>query len=48
MAPSFKSSNYVDFLQKLCPEIENAGFGEANCANVPTLKKVIVIDDDAP
>lgn len=43
----FKDSNYIDILNRLCPEISEPGCDRANlkCARLPELRAIITIDD---
>lgn len=42
----FKDSNYVEILNKLCPELKDSEPGKLNSAKLPMLKNVIFLDDD--
>ncbi|WP_024612841.1 AMP-binding protein [Pseudoalteromonas sp. TB64] len=44
-ASSFKSSNYIEMLQSLAPELANSEKGKLNAKALPTLKNVIRIGD---
>ncbi|WP_166113083.1 AMP-binding protein [Pseudoalteromonas sp. Z9A5] len=46
-ASSFKSSNYIEMLQSLAPELANSEKGKLNAKALPTLKNVIRIGDKA-
>ncbi|MFC3031258.1 AMP-binding protein [Pseudoalteromonas fenneropenaei] len=46
MAKQFKSSNYLDMLRQLAPESLHDEFDALNSARMPSLKQVILIDDD--
>lgn len=43
----FKDSNYIDILNRLCPEMAEPGCDRANlnCARLPMLRAIITIDD---
>ncbi|MGI5309316.1 AMP-binding protein [Rheinheimera sp. WS51] len=45
MATKFKSSNYVEMLQSLAPELSYCDKGQLNASAVPDLKNVICIGD---
>jgi len=45
LAEQFKSSNYVEMLSKLAPEIEDALAGELHAARLPDLRSVICISE---
>lgn len=47
IAEQFKSSNYVDMLNKLAPELASASAGELNAAKLPHLRCVICLGDNA-
>lgn len=46
IAEQFKSSNYVEMLNKLAPELSGAAAGELNAAKLPHLRCVICLGDD--
>lgn len=48
MADSFKSSNYLEMLQGIAPELVQATAGELQAERVPELRTVVVIGDAAP
>ena len=48
MAGSFKSSNYVEMLESIAPELPQATPGNLQAERVPTLRTVVVVGDDAP
>lgn len=48
MARSFKSSDYVEMLQSIAPELASATPGQCQAVRLPSLKTVVVIGDEAP
>lgn len=48
MAGCFKSSNYVEMLESIAPELSRATPGNLRAERVPTLRTVVVVGDDAP
>ena len=46
LAPSFKTSNYLEMLQDLAPELAGAEPGKARCARLPTLEWAIRLGDE--
>ncbi|MEX0300201.1 MAG: AMP-binding protein [Kordiimonas sp.] len=46
-AESFKTSNYVQMLQKLAPELASAAPGKLSAAKIPSLEFVIKLGSDA-
>jgi fatty-acyl-CoA synthase len=48
LAPSFKSSNYVDMLLTIAPEIAASTPGQLSSARLPTLRAAIVLQDAPP
>ena len=48
LAPSFKSSNYVDMLLTIAPEIAASTPAQLSPARLPTLRSAIVLQDDPP
>lgn len=47
IAEQFKSSNYVDMLNKLAPELASASAGDLTAAKLPHLRCVICLGDNA-
>lgn len=45
-APVFKSSNYVEMIRALVPELESGTTGDLNAAKLPDLRHVIVMSPD--
>ncbi|MGB0866968.1 MAG: AMP-binding protein [Granulosicoccaceae bacterium] len=48
MAASFKSSQYVEMLESIAPELQQAAPGQLKAAKVSSLHTVVVIGDTAP
>ncbi|QRM18286.1 AMP-binding protein [Dechloromonas sp. TW-R-39-2] len=46
LAPSFKSSNYLEMLQDLAPELASGTPGDIQCARLPELKHVIRMGEE--
>ena len=46
LAPSFKTSNYLEMLQDLAPELAGTEPGKARCARLPTLEWAIRLGDE--
>jgi len=46
LAKSFKTSEYLEMVRALAPELENCKPGQLKSAKLPTLKSVVVMDDD--
>jgi fatty-acyl-CoA synthase len=46
LAPNFKTSNYVDMLRKIAPEIAASKPGQLSSERLPTLRAAIVLLDD--
>lgn len=46
LAKSFKTSDYLEMVRQLAPELENCDPGRLDSVKLPTLKSVIVMDDD--
>ncbi|MGI9332611.1 MAG: AMP-binding protein [Gammaproteobacteria bacterium] len=44
-AADFKSSNYLEMLGTLCPELEKAGAGDLHAERVPSLRWIIHLSD---
>lgn len=42
--PAFRSSNYVDMLVELIPELTQSNHGELNSSELPFLRKVVIYD----
>lgn len=42
--PAFRSSNYVDMLVELIPELTQSNYGELNSSELPFLRKVVIYD----
>jgi fatty-acyl-CoA synthase len=47
-AQSFKDSDYVGMLRRLCPELEAAAGGELHAARLPALRRVVCLGEEAP
>ena len=47
LAPSFKTSDYVQMLTSLAPELSDAGPGKLTAAKFPDLRLVICLGDEA-
>ena len=47
VAPSFKSSNYLQMLSELAPELLGSG-GHLNSARLPALRAIIAMSDSPP
>jgi len=47
LAREFKSSNYVAMLREIAPAIDSSESGQLNLAELPDLRSLIVISDDA-
>ena len=47
LAREFKSSNYVAMLREIAPAIDDSESGQLNLAELPDLRSLIVISDDA-
>jgi fatty-acyl-CoA synthase len=45
MFPQFKSSNYVELIRTICPEIQDCKFGELKSSALPSLKNLVLIGD---
>ncbi|MFI3267157.1 MAG: AMP-binding protein [Rikenellaceae bacterium] len=45
MIESYRSSNYVDIIYEIVPEIKTANGAELNNARLPELRNVIILDD---
>ncbi|MDY6944613.1 MAG: AMP-binding protein [Pseudomonadota bacterium] len=45
LAPGFKTSDYVDMLRQLAPELPTSAVGDLQAARLPTLRTVILTDD---
>lgn len=48
LIPSFRSSNYVEMLAELIPELKNKSVGEWHSAEFPDLCKLVVYDPTEP
>lgn len=48
LADSFKTSNYVEMIRKLVPEVDSCAPGALKSELLPDLEQVIVIADEAP
>eukprot|EP00095_Tigriopus_kingsejongensis_P005531 snap_masked-scaffold3814_size7397-processed-gene-0.1 protein:Tk05531 transcript:snap_masked-scaffold3814_size7397-processed-gene-0.1-mRNA-1 annotation:"amp-binding protein" len=48
MAGSFKTSNYVEMLTSIAPELKSASAGQLQSERLPALRTVVVIADTAP
>ncbi|AUJ70143.1 AMP-binding protein [Pseudoalteromonas sp. NC201] len=46
MAKSFKHSHYVDMIRELAPESYDCMFGELSSQRLPSLKQIVLIDED--
>ncbi|KAE9625980.1 AMP-binding protein [Parasedimentitalea maritima] len=46
-ARAFKSSNYLDMIRQLAPELETCKLGQLRAARVPDLRSVVVMGPDA-
>lgn len=46
LAPSFKSSNYLEMLQDLAPELSSVPAGRATIVNLPALQWVVRLGDE--
>ncbi|WP_428264516.1 AMP-binding protein [Haliangium sp.] len=44
LEPSFRTSNYVEMVRELCPELDQGPPGELASARLPALRRVIVYD----
>ena len=44
LIPAFKTSNYVERVRQLCPELESQKPGELSVAGLPELRHVVVFD----
>ena len=47
LANKFKSSNYIEMIQQLVPELESCDPSQLNSAKFPVLKSVIAMDDNS-
>ncbi|RXF02361.1 AMP-binding protein [Pseudoalteromonas sp. PS5] len=47
MAKSFKHSHYVDMIRELAPESYDCMFGELTSKRLPSLKQIVLIDEDS-
>ncbi len=48
IAPEFKSSDYIDMLRDVCPEMDSASPGQIRSSRLPDLRTVIVLGDRHP
>jgi fatty-acyl-CoA synthase len=48
LVDTFKSSNYLDMLNEVCPELASAGFGELRSENFPKLQWVVSLRGNSP
>ncbi|QBF31662.1 AMP-binding protein [Thalassococcus sp. S3] len=48
LAPLFKSSNYIEMIQELAPELASAPPGDLRAARLPHLRNVIAMGSDTP
>lgn len=46
LAKSFKTSDYLEMVRQLAPELENCEAGRLDSVKLPTLESVVVMDDD--
>lgn len=46
LAKSFKTSNYLDMVRNLAPELESCELGHLRSVKLPTLKSVVCMDDE--
>ncbi len=46
LAKSFKSSNYLDMIRQLAPELKNCEPGRLRSARLPQLQSVVVMDEE--
>jgi fatty-acyl-CoA synthase len=46
--PDFKSSDYLAILSDLMPELVNSAPGALNASKIPSLRWVVVLDEDTP
>ncbi|NSW91855.1 MAG: AMP-binding protein [Firmicutes bacterium] len=44
----FRDSNYIDIINKLCPELKESVPGKLKCPSLPYLKNIIYIGDKKP
>lgn len=48
IAPEFKSSNYIEMIEELAPELATARPGDLHAEKLPVLRSVICMGDDTP
>jgi fatty-acyl-CoA synthase len=46
MTPSFKSSNYINIMESICPELKNTTSTTLQLKSVPSLRHIIIIHDE--
>lgn len=46
LAPSFKSSNYVEMIRQLAPELGTGGAGDLKLARLPHLRSLVLMGDE--